>query len=261
MLINNNIHNNLTDKQNIYFSGKPKIFVSHIKKLLEEGKTVKEISEEYNISKTYIYSILKNFNLESIKAKTEHNNKLKRQTESDEIKRLIEEGKSITKISEILNYSSSKIYHILKDFNIEVRPRSISTQKVQEILKSQRDYPKTGSISEQTGLSKATIRRIYKQTTSLTPSEIKTNHIINMANLGYTKSEIAEKMNMTISGIRAILYRHKISIRSKSEIHKNLIIEKFKLGMTQKEIATELKLSKLTIYRYLKSCGLIKSKK
>lgn len=238
----------------------------HLRERIESGLSPKDICQEYGISLSTYYDLLKKFNIETAyKAKVSHNSSIKK----EQLVELLDAGKSMKEIMQILSISESSYISLISKFgivtnakaavrNIEAITKDVLSSLV-ECGQSVKNICETLNISERTYsrlLDKFGIVTSRKKSKEVIASITK-DELQSLVDRRLSPNDIADELGINVSMFYHLLKRLKINYdyaHHHGEIHipKPKLIEFTTSGKTTKEISEGLGISVNTFHEKTK---------
>ena len=254
-----------------------------IARLYNEGKTVKEISEELGVTMATVYNAIKV--LEAEEKIERHKVRRKKNTAKvakrrEEIARLYNKGKEANEIAEELGISKQIVYQDIRILIEEKRivkrergTRSKSTKRREEVARLYNEGKEADEIAEELGISiqivyrdirilieeKRIVKRERKSYRRSKPNNKKLEKIEELFSKGKSYGEIADELNLSIIDVMSYLQQVKYiqegtKINEDRKINVKILYEQ---GKTIGDIAKELNITEALVREDLLSFGII----
>lgn len=233
-----------------------------ITKMHYEGKSIKDIANHFNCSRTGISNAIKRWNLGKKGNAFEIN--------KDYIIELYSEGKSIEEIIKITGCKEGHVKRTVEKYEKELRKiiYQENCAQIAELYKSGLKQKEIGAIM---GYKQNSVSRILSATGNNKARKEKVigivdknkDEIIRLYEEGESFQEIADRFQCSIGAIQGGLRRWNIEKRPRynTEYYKDEIIEAYKMGAYQEEIADVLGYTQQTISTALEKWGVTKKHK
>lgn len=171
-----------------------------------------------------------------------------------QLEKYLSEGLTIKTIAKELGISERTVYNLMNRFDLKY-PSKRNCEHINTILTEYSDQNISArKINKQTGLSRYSILKWFKEKYMTNPKMHKLQSIMPLLKSDLSNREIAEETNLNINTILYLRQKYGLGNRNlKKENMMTKILEKFKEGLKQSEIASSLGISRNTVNRYLKN--------
>ena len=219
--------------------------------LLKEGISVKEIAKLYNTNNYKIYNLINKFNLQKP-------NEIRRSGDNPIMKKLdkllpelIDKGKSISEISNLISVSRENITKWLK----QNFPQGFREFKKERNLTLLRSSLTDQEIADKKGIKRSSVRRVRSKLGISPDDNGKIQKAKEIAQQCKTVAEMSERLGWDYNFTRKYAVKYQL-LEILENNKKNFIINCANQGLGKYETAKRLNITHMTLDKLLKKYGL-----